>query len=173
MIVGEALKRVFAGKTVKINGTDRAIQFHYGNQLELIKWVKSKAGAKYPLVWYVIAPVISESNVGKEVKSQLILLTDTKLEWLNTTKVVKTYDVVIEPLYGNVTELLLLNPYIQVQGDRSEKFPYIDEPSFGIETKNIRLGQSDFAPTNTKSITLDVVDARLINLHILIKTNCI
>jgi hypothetical protein len=178
MIVGDALSRVFKGQTVNIvpDGgipTNRVIQFHYGNQSELIKWTKSKTGAKYPLVWYVISPVISESNLGKEVKSQLILLTDTKLEWLNSTKVQKTYNVVIEPLYAKVQDLLLSNPFIQVSGDRNEKFQYIDQPSFGIETKNIRIGQTDFAPSNQKSITLDVVDARLINIHLIIKTNCL
>ena len=69
------------------------------------------------------------------------------------------------------------NPHITILGNINTKYFIKDEPSYGIEAKAFaRTGQTDFTSTKNyseKSTLIDVVDARLIELELLINTNCI
>lgn len=178
MIIGSALGRLFDGLTVDITIDDqtvnREVKYHYGDQKELNKWVNDRNNAnlaKYPLVWYVINPYFEETDF-KRVRSSLIILQSTTVEWFNTTKSIKSYDDVIEPVWNKVKERIEKNEYISVIREIPRQFRIKDEPNFGITSGAIRLSQDDFA-TNTESVTTDIVDARIIELEFRIKTNCI
>lgn len=183
MIIGEALRRLFDGVTIDLvidgNTINRPIQFHYGDHKELVKWITDRDkgnSMKYPLLWYVTAPYREESNDYKNVTSKLIIFQSTQIQWLNTKRSVKSYDEIIEPVWQKVRRIIELNPYITVMGDLPTKYLIKDEPSYGVNTDGIRLGQTDFtnkAKKGTESISLDVVDGRIIELNLRIKTNCI
>lgn len=180
MIIGEALKRLINGTEIELtnggNTVSKKINFHYGDQKELIKWIADKKSNKYPLVWYVVNPYYDEPTDYKNVTSSLIILQGTEVSWFNSKRTIKSYDEVIEPVWQKVKSILQKNQFIEVLGDLNKKYRIKDEPSFGVNTDGIRLGQSDFTNSSkkgTQSIALDVVDGRIIELNLRIKTNCI
>ena len=176
MIIGSALGRLFSGLTVDltIDGNDitRDVQYGYGDQKELNKWVLNKGNSqKYPLIWYVVTRYTEPSSF-KRVRSNLIILQNTQIEWFNTTRSVKSYDAIIEPTWQKVKKLIEQNPYISVLGDIHVKYRINDQPNFGLKISN----ESDFSNKSTsgdESVTIDTVDGRVINLEFNIKTNCI
>lgn len=173
MKVGEALKLVFAGKTLTVNNEVRPIQFHYGDQKELNLWIsiQDKVRAqKYPLIWYVITPQSTAPNGYTNVNSQLILMNLTKREVLNTTRANTVYKNVINPLYDLVQSTLKSHPFVTLL-DRTP-LNFDDKPNYGVNESNA----NDFTSTNKKGeqgIATDVVDARVIPLRMKIKTDCI
>jgi hypothetical protein len=180
MIIGEALKRLINGTEIDLviggNTVTKTINFHYGDHKELVKWIADKKTSKYPLVWWVISSYFDEPSGFKNVTSKLIIFQSTEVEWFNSKRVVKSYDEVIEPVWQKVKRLIELNPFVQVMGNLPTKYTIKDEPSYGVNTDNIRLGQNDFtnrSQKGTQSISLDVVDGRVIELNLRIKTNCI
>lgn len=178
MIIGSALGRLFNGLTVDLtidgNLITRDVQYGYGDQKELIKWVLNKNNGnqqKYPLIWYVVAPSTTP-NSFKRVRSSIIILQNTRVDWFNETRSVKSYDDIIEPTWQKVKRVIELNPYISVLGDIPTKYRIKDEPNFGLNASS----ETDFSSTATQSdkgVTIDVVDGRVINLEFNIKTNCI
>lgn len=183
MIIGEALRRLLDGDSIDLNidgnTINRPIQFHYGDHKELIKWIKDRDSGnlkKYPLIWYITAPYFEENDDYKRVKTNLLILQSTKIEWLNTKRTVKSYDEIIEPVWHYLKSKIERNKFITVLGDLKNKYRIKDEPSYGVNTDGIRLSQTDFTNKSSKgneSITLDVVDGRIIELELRIKTNCI
>jgi len=183
MIIGEALRRLFDGLTIDLtidgNTVNRPIQFHYGDHKELVKWIKDKdryRAKKYPLVWYVTQPYFEQPDNYKVVKTNLLIMQSTQIEWLNTKRTIKSYDEIIEPVWQKIKRVIELNEHITVVGNLPNKYRIKDEPSYGVNTDGIRLGQSDFtnkSKKGTESISLDVVDGRIIELELRIKTNCI
>ena len=180
MIIGEALKRLINGTEIELsvsgNTVCKTINFHYGDHKELTKWIADKKSNKYPLVWWVINPYFDEPDGFKNVTSRLLIFQSTEVEWFNSKRVVKSYDEVIEPVWQKVKGILAKSQYVQVLGNIPTKYKIKDEPSYGVNTDGIRLGQTDFTNKNkkgTQSITLDVVDGRIIELNLRIKTNCI
>ncbi len=182
MIVGEAFKRLFTGLKVDIvtdSGiVNRDVQFHYGDHKELIKWImlRNKGNQqKYPLIWYIISPY-TEHNDWFETNSKLVFLTNTQLDWLNTTRSIKSYDGIIQPVWKAAEKLIKESPYIEVFGKPADKFQHKDEPNYGVDIDDVRLGQNDFSSLKNvgkKSISLDLVDGRVTSFSFRIKANCI
>lgn len=180
MIIGEALKRLIDGTEITLTKGDetvnKTIKFHYGDQKELIKWIADRQSDKYPLVWYIVNPYFDEPDGYKHVSTSILILQWTEVSWFNSKRTLKSYDEVIEPVWQKVKSLLERSQYITLLGDLRTKYRIKDEPSFGVNTSGIRLGQTDFTNKQSKgdeSITLDVVDGRIVELNFRIKTNCI
>lgn len=183
MIIGEALRRLFDSETIDLcldgNTVSRPIQFHYGDHKELTKWILDKNkgnNKKYPLLWYVTAPYKEHPDGYKNVTSKLIIFQSTQIDWMNTKRSVKSYDEIIEPVWQKIKKLIERNQYITIIGDIPDKYLIKDEPSYGVNTDGIRLSQTDFtnkSKKGTESVTLDVVDGRIIEINLRIKTNCI
>ena len=172
MIIGSALGRLFKDMTVDlvVNGEPitRSVQYHYGNEKELNKWILDRnAGGlmKYPLVWYIVNPYREEIDY-KICKTKLLILQSTEIDWFNDKRSVKSYDEIIEPTWQKIKATIANNDYIYVIGEPYNKYVIKDEPMFA---DNLRNGSEK----NSKSITLDIVDGRIIDLEIKIKTNCI
>lgn len=174
MIIGEALKKVFAGLTLTIAGKSTTVQFHYGDQKELNHWISLQdkvKKTKYPLIWYVITNPEPLSNDKFKVSTQLILFQLTKPEVLNTTRTNTTYLNSLNPLYELVNKTLKQHPFISVMSD-GKPIKYKDEPNFGVK----KADGTDFeVPTSqsTKSITLDVVDAKILQIIMVVRPQCI
>lgn len=180
MEIGSLLSKVFENTTIDLNvGNEiinRSIQFHYGDSKELAKWIfEHKNTLKYPLIWYVVVPVDDEGDT-KVVTTQLIIFQSTQIGWLNDTRSIKSYDAIISPVYELMKKKLLRHRNISVLNEPNKQFTYKDEPNYGVATEGLRTSQTDFISKETKgdeSITIDVVDARIVEIKLRINTNCI
>lgn len=175
MIIATALKTLIEGQTVSV--TDQGVpktatvNFHYGDQKELLLWIKLRGNkGKYPLVWYVLNDY-TEHEGWYLTDAKLVVMQLTKGDPLNTWRQENSYLGIIDP----VTELVkerLKNPFIQIVAQElSERFTFKDEPNYGVSTS-----EGDFNSTRengTKSIVTDIVDARIIRFRLSIKAKCI
>lgn len=175
MIVGMALKKVFEGKTIKVGADDVSVQFHFGDQKEFNFWQSKMMRSqqqKYPLIWYVIAPHERLPNGKIKIDSQLYLFFGNKeTSMMNDKRYNTSYVNYLEPTYKMVNEVLRSNPYTTLLN--GQKFlPDYDEPNFGVESSD----NNDFKTTTekgTKSITIDIVDAKILKLKMEIAPECI
>lgn len=169
MIIGRALGAVLEGETFTINSKEETLKFNYGNQDALDKFIaqSNKAGAKkYPLAFYVVNPV-KEFNGWKYCDSDLIIMMNTKEEFLYKERTDKVYTAYIEPIYQRIKSVLTTHPFIQILDSNENKFSYTDFPNYGIVKGDVGSGKSK------KSVVTDYVDARIIKIKLRIKTNCI
>lgn len=178
MIIGEALKQIFSGLTITIENRVHDVQFHYGDQKELQQWVLMRNRSKlqkYPLIWYVTNNYDQVTNDKFKVESQLILFQLTKREYLNTTRSQTTYLNSLNPLYELVNKTLKRSPFVSLLNN-GKSIPCKDEPNYGVETNDPLLTSNDFAKKTTKgdkNIILDVVDAKVLRLKMIIKPYCV
>jgi hypothetical protein len=177
MIIGEALKQIFNGLTITIENRVHDVQFHYGDQKELQQWIlirnRSKL-QKYPLIWYVTNNYDQVTKEKFRVESQLILFQLTKREYLNTTRSQTTYLNSLNPLYELVNKTLKRSPFVSLLNN-GKSIPCKDEPNYGVETNDPLLTSNDFAKKTAKGekgIILDIVDAKILRLKMIIKPYC-
>lgn len=177
MIIGEALKSIFSGLSLTIENRVHDVQFHYGDQKELQQWILHRNRSKlqkYPLIWYVTNSYDQITNDKFKVESQLILFQLTKREYLNTQRSKLTYLNSLNPLYDLVNKTLSRSPYVSLMNNGKPIKPK-DEPNYGVEINDPLSTSNDFAKKTAKgekSITLDVVDAKVLLLNMVIKPNC-
>ena len=177
MIVSNALKTAFTGlqltyfeyldEVTKGSQVTKDVQFFWGDQKELNKWVAGRQGVeKYPLIWYVKPPYQKpRSKKYFEVQARLILFTSTKQSYYNNTRSLINYNEILNPLYNLVEDKLKSINYIEIV---SEVININDEPNFGVDTDRQGVN-SDFSSTTskgTKSITLDYLDAKVFDLKL-------
>ena len=171
MIVGRALGLVFDGMSIEVEGSNVAIQNNYGNQDALNKFIAEsdkKGSRKYPLVFYLTAPT-EFLNGESYVESHLVIMMNTKEEFLYKERTDKTYINYIDPIYHEIVKTLNRNPYIvSLTKTKRERFNYVDFPNYGIHQDRQNPHKA-----NDQSIVTDYVDARRVNLNIKINTNCL
>lgn len=176
MIIATALKTLFDGQLVNVvnqgvSVDNKAVNFHYGDQKELLLWIKLRGNqSKYPLIWYVLNDY-TEHEGWYLTDAKLVVMQLTKGDPLNTWRQENSYLGIINP----VTEMIvdkLKNQFVQiVSNDLSKKFTYKDEPNYGVSSS-----EGDFSTTKesgTRSIVTDIVDARIIRFRLNIKAKCI
>lgn len=167
MKIGMKLKELFTG--LQVDGVD--VQYHFGDQKELNMWIASKMKSnkqKYPLIWYVVSPPEPQDNGSLRVKTSLILFQGTKSELFNTERYTKTYLTYIEPLYELVQKTLYESRLIRFENYYG--LPYFDEPNYGVEASSSDF--SNLTDKKQKSITIDIVDAKVITLDMFVKLKC-
>lgn len=176
MIVGMALKKVFEGKTIAVDGLGNvSVQFHFGDQKEFNAWVVEKMKnrkQKYPLIWYVITPH-ERSVTGKiKVDSQLILFQgNDKTQMMNDARYATSYLKYLEPTYEMVNKVLTEHPFVTLL-NLGKPLKDHDEPNYGVDSSN----PNDFTNSSskgTKSIGAVIVDAKIIKLKMEITPKCI
>lgn len=184
MIIGDALRRLFADFTVDLTVDGqivpgRKVNFHYGDHKELIKWIADKDksnNAKYPLMWYVIAPY-TELNGMYYTESQLIIFQNTQIRWFNDERFVKTYTEIIEPVYKGARDIIEQSKFIHVMGSSlKDRYKIKDEPNYGVNSSVSRLAQNEFgkkAKSDNESVNLDFVDGKVININFRLQPDCI
>ena len=187
MIIGDSLAKLFDGLEVTTTNnagetTTRAVKFHYGDQKELLKWIELKGNEsidKYPLIWYVISDY-KERNQWKIADNGLIILSDTKPNYMNDERYTNTYSYIIDPVWKLVEKKLRKSnsfEFIGASSDIEDRYIIKDEPNYGVDAdSNIRLSQNDFRSSSkkgTESITPDIVDARAVEFKFRINTMCV
>lgn len=93
--------------------------YHYGNQYELKEVFSSKHyNAKYPFVWLVMPftgnPTESLDKKQVTLNIRLLLVTGSKLEWLNDKRNIETFGKVLNPLYDKIVKEFTQNLQIQI-----------------------------------------------------------
>lgn len=170
MIIGSNLKQLLNGKTVLINNISRSIQFYYGDQNEYLRWIADKNNAglqKYPLIWYVLADY-KDLDKSYEVVSNLIIATDTKLEWFNETRNVNTFKAILEPTYEVLKDFLKTNQNIDLLSD----LVLTSYPHYSVDTNDLRTSANDFTRTSQKgtlNLGTDLIDAISLKVKFRIK----
>lgn len=171
MIVGNAICRVLDGMTIDVGLNTVTVLNDHDSQDSLDKFIAYKDKnnkQKYPLVFYVTNKVYADEGDWKSVKTDLVILMNTQEPALAKVRAEKVYTPYIEPIYQKVKSTLNAHPYVQVIADRNElKYPYTDRTNYGITTSSVG-GKSQ-----KESVVTDYVDARIININLRIKTNCI
>lgn len=178
MIVAMSLKKIFEGKTIKVDNQDVNVQFHFGDQKEFNKWVASQMLSKkqkYPLIWYVISNIQPQEKDVLSVNTQLILFQGTNANIFNDKRYNTTYLKYLNPLSDLVNNTLKKNKYVKVLNEGKD-FSYVDEPNYGVDASQSEKKDNDFTKKTKKgekSITIDVVDARILNIKLEINAKCI
>lgn len=171
MKIGMFLKSLFEGETIKVGNDDVTLQFHFGDQKELNAWIANKLltkKQKYPLLWYVVAPPTPTDNESLNVSTKLIIFQGTKSELFNTDRYFKTYEKYIEPVYELVQKKLYASRLIRFENNYG--LPYFDEPNYGVEASSSDF--SNLTDKKQKSVTIDIVDAKVITLDMFVKLKC-
>lgn len=175
MIIAKALEEVLKDILIQyqynFEFVEAVSQFHFGSQLELNKWIIDKNNRqlkKYPLIWYVLEKSNDVKGMQgyKETYARLILFQATDKFWFNDQRTAETYLKVLEPLFEKIKERLLSNPYISIITENGYKqFEDLDFPNYGTE--------QEFNGSKGEKITLDPVDAKVIEFHLRINPHCI
>jgi hypothetical protein len=172
MIIATALGEVFNGTTITYNSVGQSVNYHYGDQKELLAWInlKTKANArKYPLVWYILNS-FTEHQGWYETDCTLVILQNTKSEWFNPTRQAESYTKIIDPVWNKIRNALLTNNNVQVMGDLPKRFDLLDKPNYGIDGNSQNL---ETANGKGKSVVTDIVDGRVIRFRLRIKAQCL
>ena len=177
MIIATALSNVFEGLTIPYNGSPRTVQYGYGDQKELLKWIKSMGNSqKYPLIWYILND-FTELNGKYETEARLVIMQNTESSWFNSTRQSESYTKIIDPLTKLVKKRLTENLHVEiVSRELRDRFTEKDEPNYGVDTNNENLTSSDFKAVKsygTQNIVTDVVDARLLRFSLRINAECL
>lgn len=179
MIIASALGKLFNGMTVSYESNERAVQYHWGDQKELNKWIADRnAGGlfKYPLIWYILND-FCELNGWYETEATLVLFQSTQAEWFNPKREEESYTKLIAPLTKEVKKRLKQSLFVNVMGQYKTQFKEKDEPNYGVDTSDEKTRtSSDFNTLkefNSASVTTDRTDARIIKFKLRIKAECI
>lgn len=174
MDVGKALSKVFKGKEIVYKEgklTKKAkVHFHFGDQLELNKWVgiqNNNSASKYPLIFYVVNSEKKYNNNHIRTKARVILMNVTKYDTLNSTRVSDSYEKILYPLRDLFIKELSANLNTVVYGKIQDKFKQVDVPLMGVSSDDLK----SFG--NYKSVTIDIVDAIAIDFDLEININCV
>lgn len=169
MIIATAIGKLLEDVTVDVKNLGTPIYganifYHYGDQDELIQWIDARGNlGKYPLVWYVLNDYRKE-NDWYIVNAKVVIMQHTKGDPLNTWRQSNSYVGIINPV-TEAFESAMQSPYVVIP---LNGFSYKDEPNYGV------TGNNDLqAPTSNKSISTDIVDARVIRFDLRIKAECI
>jgi hypothetical protein len=179
MIIASALGKLFDGLTINYEGSERAVQYHWGDQKELNKWVADRNAGnqlKYPLVWYILND-FTELNGWYCTEARIIIFQSTQAGWFNPKRQEESYTKIINPVAKIVKKRLKESLFVNVLGNYKDQFIEKDEPNYGVDTSDEKTRtSSDFNVTkefNSQSITTDRTDARLIRFQLRIKAECL
>ena len=169
MIIATALGILLEGKTANVvnEGTPengRQIYFHYGDQKELLQWIKARGNlGKYPLVWYVLNDYQIEGE-WYIVNAKVVIMQHSKGDPLNNWRQSNSYVGIINPV-TKVFEAAMINKHVIIPVNG---FSYKDEPNYGVNDNGDLQ-----SPSSDKGISTDIVDARVIRFDLRIKAECI
>lgn len=173
MNVGASLKRLFDNKpfeyTQGSKTTKTKMRFHYGDQFELNKWIVANKSGKYPLIYYVLGSTKTDIEGLVKTNARLVLMVTQKYEVLNDTRQVNSYETILNKLLQEIKDTFSENLYITIYGDKPTKYKEEDEPLFGLGAQGLQKIKE--APT--QGVSIDIVDAKILDFEIEINTNCI
>ena len=146
IIVEDRLAEMFAYLPTMSNedGVEFGVTFKYGDQKELLAFIKSKKNKirPYPLIWLVYPYTEFHKRNRVVIDSiSLVLAVETNSSMLNEQRMRETYDKVLIPLYNNLKKMFLQANIAYVSDEYSvTKFPnYSDEQSTGEENQAVDI----------------------------------
>lgn len=161
--------------------TDRAIHYSWGDQSELIRWIKHKdnqassgnfytvsgdkleTGDKYPLIW-MVTPVRGDNRQHTDAikrfdRVTLIICTNTEQEWLNSTRWKKDIPM-LQAIANNIIDKLRGQIRLRIVGG-SKQYGFSNRPNFcASETVDGKLK------------ALDRWDAVILDMDLLVDDTC-
>lgn len=164
--------------------TDDSISYSWGDESELINWIKLKddktkyggnfytiSGTdkvnvnqkkKYPLVW-LVTPVLGENqgDIKHFNRVSLIVCTNTTEEWLNSTRWNKHIPM-LQAIADNIIDKLKGSVRI-VRNNGVLNYSYRTIPKYSV---------SESGGKESESKALDIWDAVVIDLELIIDSSC-
>jgi hypothetical protein len=183
MIVASIFQELFSGLTLTYNEfksdlvttkeVTKDIQFHWGDNKELAKWLRGRSGKeKFPLIWYVI-DTVDNSNIDTiKANCVLVLFTSTKQEYYNNTRALINYTNIIDPLTDLVYSIVSQQSAISLVYNSWESiFKTYDLPNYGVDSDELDWKRKELK--GEKGITIDIVDARKIEFQARFDKKCL
>lgn len=141
------------------------VQFGFGNENELARFIESRSNKQnFPLIWYV-KPNYSRDTALIEkfrVDAKFVLMMSTDAKYYNDERSLINYENVLEPLAVEFYKRIKKHKLISLVSERSNEF---DETQYGLDVYRSEQGQ-------TKSATKLYVDAKIIEIELLVRKNC-
>lgn len=141
------------------------VNFGYGDQNELVRFIQSRSDLQnFPLIWYV-KPNYTRDTVLIEkfrVNAKFVLMMSTDAKYYNEDRALINYENVLEPLAVEFYKRIKKHKLISLAFENSNEY---DETQYGLDV--YRSGQ-----VQTKSATKLYVDAKIIEIELLIKKRC-
>jgi hypothetical protein len=175
MIISGILKKAFEGLTLTFNNYNQYseivgevtenVHFGYGDQNELVRFIESRSNMQnFPLIWYVKPNYQRDTALIEKfrVDAKFVLMMSTNAKYYNEERALINYANVLEPLAVEFYKRLKRSPLIGIVSQDSNEF---DETQYGLDI----FRDSD---QKTKSATKLYVDAKRIELELLIKKSC-
>lgn len=168
MIIGNELCRAFEGLTINVDGVEVAVKSTFDDQYALEKFIKAydKQGLdKFPLIFCVTGKNTGERPMKS--KRKLIIMTKTDPNWLSKDRNYNTFEKVIQPIYNALIPLIESNKYLSVARSSKKRVEFTDTSNYGVTD-----GRVNKKGTADKSIILEYIDARIMELEIKYDDRC-
>lgn len=174
MLISKVLKDAFAGTKLTFKNYNlykdfkevtQDVQFVFGDYNELVRFIESRSNMQnFPLIWYV-KPNYSRDTALVEkfrVNAKFFLIMSTDAKYYNEERALINYENVLEPLAVEFYKRIKKHKLISLVSETANEF---DETQFGLDL---------FRNTDekTKSATKLYVDAKIIEIELLIKKSC-
>jgi len=141
------------------------VQFGFGNENELARFIENRSNMQnFPLIWYV-KPNYSRDTALIEkfrVNAKFVLMMSTDAKYYNDERSLINYENVLEPLAVEFYKRIKKHKLISLVSESSNEY---DETQYGLDVYRSEQGQ-------TKSATKLYVDAKIIEIELLVKKNC-
>ena len=162
IIVEESLKKLIEQiPEIQINAAlSRKPSFHWGDELELGKYIKLRDGAAYPLIWLLpgedtyISKGGARYNKVERICSFVLATRETRKELLNTERYRRSYDIVLNPLLDYLLTCLTKSNIVE---QLDNEFIVLREPNYSAESE--------------KNATIDIWDAIKFDIKLRFKDN--
>ena len=174
MLISGILKDAFAGTQLTFKNYNlykefeevtQDVQFGFGNENELARFIESRSNMQnFPLIWYV-KPNYSRDTALIEkfrVNAKFVLMMSTDAKYYNDERSLINYENVLEPLAVEFYKRIKKHKLISLVSEKSNEY---DETQYGLDVYRSEQGQ-------TKSATKLYVDAKIIEIELLIKKRC-
>lgn len=174
MIISGIIKQAFEGLQLTYNNYNlynefteitNDVQYGFGDENELVRFIQSRSNMQnFPLIWYV-KPNYSRDTALIEkfrVNAKFVLMMSTDAKYYNDERSLINYENVLEPLAVEFFKRIKKHKLISLVSERSNEY---DETQYGLDVYRSEQGQ-------TKSATKLYVDAKIIEIELLIKKRC-
>jgi hypothetical protein len=175
MIISGILKQAFEGLYLTFDNYNQynevvgqvaqAVNFGFGDENELVRFISSRSNMQnFPLIWYV-KPNYTRDLIQLDrfnVNAKFVLMMSTNAKLYNEQRALINYSNVLEPLAIEFYKRLRKSKLVEIVPTISREF---DETQYGLD-----VYRESSQPT--KSATKLYVDAKAIELELVIKKNC-
>ncbi len=163
MIIGNEIAKLLKDFYIEIEGRKVPIQFEYGDQDALNKFIAYKTDKglqKLPLIFYVTNLVEDKHNT-LTCKTELVIMSKTKHESLNQIRFIESYQRFIEPIYQKLIKTIDKSKTLYLRKE-NKTIHYVDKANYGLTSKGLEK----------KSNVTEYVDARIIKINIELNQGC-